>query len=269
MKDLADSHCHLFFNFFTDDLDDVLRRAWENGVTHILIPGIDLETSQQAVNLSEKHPNLFAAVGVHPNDALGWQTDSLDRLKELADHPKVKAIGEIGLDYYRITTPPELQRKVLKAQLELAADLKKPVVIHNRQAFTDLWSLLKKWQADLAWVGNPLSQAPGVLHSFEENLAQALQAIEQHFFIGIGGPVTFRNATMSQEVAKCVPLDHILLETDAPFLTPHPHRGHRNEPSYVIFIAEKIAELRAQSLPVVAEATTQNANRLFAWGVTA
>ncbi len=212
---------------------------------------------------------MFAAVGVHPNDALGWQADSLEKLKRLAEHPKVMAIGEIGLDYYRDTTPPEVQRKVLEAQLELAADLKKPVVIHNRQAFNDLWPLLKQWQADLSRVGNPLSQAPGVLHSFEGDLTQALQAIEQHFYIGIGGPVTFRNAAMSQEVAKCIPLDHILLETDAPFLTPHPHRGHRNEPSYVIFIAEKIAELRALSAPVVAEATTQNANRLFAWGAAA
>jgi TatD DNase family protein len=179
------------------------------------------------------------------------------------------AIGEIGLDYYRNNAPRALQRKVLEAQLELAAGLRKPVVIHNRQAFSDLWPMLKDWQAGLAKTNNPLSQAAGVLHSFEGDLASGLQVIEGHFYIGIGGPVTFRNAEMRQEVAKGVALEHILLETDAPFLTPHPHRGQRNEPAYVIFIAEKISELRAQSLPVIAEVTTQNANRLFAWGAAA
>lgn len=266
---LVDSHCHLFFNLFTDDLDEVLSRAWENGITRILMPGIDLETSQQVVALSEKHPNLFAAIGVHPNDAMSWQAGSLEELRKLAEHPKVIAIGEIGLDYYREKAPQALQRKVLEAQLELAASLKKPVVIHNRQAFTDLWPVLKTWQASLVRTGNPLGQAPGVLHAFEGDLSTALEVVEQHFFIGIGGPVTYKNAAARQEVAKGVALEHILLETDAPFLPPHPHRGQRNEPSYVIFIAEKIAQLRAQSLQAVAEATTQNANRLFAWGAAA
>jgi TatD DNase family protein len=266
---LVDSHCHLFFNLFIDDLDLVLRRAWDGGITRILMPGIDLETSRQVIALAEKHPNLFAAVGVHPNDALGWQPGSLAQLKEMAQHPKVVAIGEIGLDYYRDNTPQALQREVLAAQLELAASLGKPVVIHNRQAITDLWPVLKDWQAALVQAGNPLGQAPGVLHSFEGTQEMAFQAIERHFYIGIGGPVTFRNAVDRQEVARALPLAHILLETDAPFLTPHPHRGQRNEPSYVIFIAEKIAQLRAQSLQVVAEATTQNANRLFAWGAAA
>jgi TatD DNase family protein len=265
----VDSHCHLFFNLFNDDLDQVLRRAWDGGITRILMPGIDLETSRQVITLSEKHPNLFAAIGVHPNDAVSWQKGSLDELKELAGHPKVVAIGEIGLDYYRDNTPQALQREALAAQLELAARLGKPIVVHNRQAFSDLWPLLKDWQAALERSGNPLSQAPGVLHSFEGTQAMALQAIERHFYIGIGGPVTFRNAAERQEVAKGIPLTHILLETDAPFLTPHPHRGQRNEPAYVIFIAEKIAQLRDQSLQFVAEATTQNANRLFAWGAAA
>ena len=266
MKALVDSHCHLFFNLFEDDLDAVITRARENGITRILVPGIDLETSQQAVALSEKYANLFVAVGVHPNDAMGWQADNLVRLRELAKHPKVVAIGEIGLDYYRNKTPQALQLEALKAQLELAASLQKPVVIHNRQAFSDLWPVLEDWQASLTQAGNPLSQAPGVLHSFEGDLAMALRAIEQHFYIGIGGPVTFKNAATRQEVAKGIAMEHILLETDAPYLTPHPHRGQRNEPSYVIFIAEKIAELRALSLQAVAETTTQNANRLFAWG---
>jgi TatD DNase family protein len=265
----VDSHCHLFFNSFNDDLDQVLRRAWDGGITRILMPGIDLETSRQVIALSEKHPNLFAAVGVHPNDAVGWPTGSLVELKRLAEHPKVVAIGEIGLDYYRNNTPQALQREVLAAQLELAASLGKPVVVHNRQAFSDLWPVLKDWQTALEGSGNPLSQAPGVLHSFEGTQAMALQAIERHFYIGIGGPVTFRNAADRQEVAKDIAIEHILLETDAPFLTPHPHRGQRNEPSYVIFIAEKVAQLRAQSLHFVAEATTQNADRLFAWGAAA
>jgi TatD DNase family protein len=269
LEALVDSHCHLFSNLFADDFDEVLSHAWENGITRILMPGIDLETSEQVVALSERYPNLYAAVGVHPNDAQGWQKDSQARLGSLAAHPKVVAIGEIGLDYYRNHAPQALQRKILEAQLELAADLRKPVVIHNRQAFTDLWPILKDWQAGLAQTHNPLSQAAGVLHSFEGDLPSALMATGLKFHIGIGGPVTFRNALVSQEVAKGIALEDILLETDAPFLTPHPHRGQRNEPSYVIFIAKKISELRAQSLDVVAEVTTQNANRLFAWGAAA
>jgi TatD DNase family protein len=265
----VDSHCHLFFNSFIDDLDQVLRRAWDSGITRILMPGIDLDTSRQVIALSEKHPNLYAAIGVHPNDAVDWQAGWLAELTDLAGHPKVVAIGEIGLDYYRNNTPQALQRQVLAAQLEMAASLGKPVVIHNRQAFSDLWPILADWQAALERSENPLSQAPGVLHSFEGTQAQAFQAIQRNFYIGIGGPVTFRNATQRQELAQGIALEHLLIETDAPFLTPHPHRGQRNEPSYVILIAEKIAQLRNQSLHSVAEATTHNANWLFAWGAAA
>ncbi len=266
---LVDTHCHLFFNSFQDDLEGILDRAWQIGIDRILMPGIDLETSRQCLALSERHTNLFAAVGVHPNNATTWQAGSLEELHRLAQHPKVIAIGEIGLDYYRDSTPQTLQREVFAAQLELAADLGKPVIIHNRQAFHDLWPMLSNWQATLAQSNHPLSQAPGVLHAFEEDLAAAMQVTGQHFSIGIGGPVTFRNAKVRQEVAKGAPLEKILLETDAPFLAPDPHRGQRNEPSYVIFIAKKIAELRAQPLSVIEEVTTQNANQLFAWRVAA
>ncbi len=268
MSRLIDTHCHLNFNLFQTDLANVLERAWENGIERILIPGIDLETSRRAVELSEMHPKLFSAVGIHPSEAGSWDKNSLSQLIELAQHPKVVAFGEIGLDYYRDLAPRDLQIEVFQAQLELASDLEKPVIIHNRQAIEDIWPLLYEWQAGLNRKEIKTAMRPGVLHSYEGTIKLALKASQLNFAIGIGGPVTFRNAPERQLLASSIPLSGMVLETDAPFLTPHPHRGERNEPAFISLIAEKIADLNNKTLDQIAKITSDNADRLFAWGAT-
>jgi TatD DNase family protein len=269
---LIDTHCHLDFNYFDKDRDQVLERAWEAGVRRIVNPSIDLESCERILSLAESEPRVFAAVGVHPNDAQVWEAGTLDRLREMAKHPQVVAIGEIGLDYYWDTTPPELQHEIFQAQLELAAELNLPVILHtrnksgeDRRAMADMLERLGRWQAGLQAAGSPLAERPGVLHSFSDGLEPALRAAGHNFYIGITGPVTFRKASELREVAAALPLERLLLETDAPFLTPHPHRGERNEPAYVSFVAEKIAEIHGLPLEAVAQATTGNAGRLFNW----
>lgn len=267
MEFLSDTHCHLNLNIFQDELADFLDRASAAGVDRILVPGIDLETSRVAVSLAESHANLFAAVGVHPGDASTWQEDTLAILRELARRPKVVAIGEIGLDYYRDRSPRPLQREVFQAQLALAAELDLPVVIHNRDSFDDLWNDLSAWQEHCASAGLPRAQKPGVLHSFDGDLAVAQMAINKGFYLGISGPVTFKNAQARQEVVSALPLDRLLIETDAPYLTPHPYRGRwPNEPAYVEYVATKIAELHQQPVEAITLQTWENAAQLFDWG---
>lgn len=262
---LTDTHCHLYFQDYSDDLDEVLDRACDQGVKRILIPGIDLETSRQAVELAEKHPRLFAAVGVHPNDALSWKDNTEDELRKLAAHPKVLAIGEIGLDFYRDRTPKTWQITVFRLQLALAAEVGLPVVIHSRQAIEELWPFLQIWQEQLAESNSPLSHRPGVLHSFDENFVWARKAIDKNFFIGISGPVTLRKAVVKHELVRHTPLTSLLIETDSPFLTPHPFRGRRNEPAHTTYIADRIADLKQTNRQTVLEQTYANAVSLFSW----
>ncbi len=267
MVRLTDTHCHLNLDQFQPDLPAILERAWEQGLERILIPGIDIETSRQAVALAERYPNLYAAVGVHPGNASSWNENTLPALRDLIQHPKVKAVGEIGLDYYRDRSPRALQRDIFRKQIELAAEVGLPVVIHNRKLLDDLWTELSAWQTRLTERHSALARHPGVLHSYDGDLTTAQQAIAQGFFIGISGPVTFKNAPERQKLVSELPLDHILIETDAPFLTPHPYRGRRNEPAYVALVAEKVAELHQLPLKTVTEAAWMNADALFHWGV--
>lgn len=267
MPGFCDTHCHLDFHAFEADRPEVLERARQAGVERILIPGIDLAGSRAALALVEQDERLFLAAGVHPNSALTWQADSAETLRSLAAHPRVAALGEIGLDYYRDHAPRPVQRQVFVEQLRLAAELGLPVVIHNRQATEDLLAILADWHAGLVAGGSPLAGRPGVLHSYGEALEPARQALAMNFFIGITGPVTFKNAPELQGVVRELPLEALLIETDAPFLTPHPHRGRRNEPAYVAWVAQKIAQLQNRPLEAVARQTTHNAARLFGWGV--
>lgn len=264
----TDTHCHLYLPVFQTDLDSVLERAWAAGLTRILLPGIDLETSRQAIQLSERDPRLFAAVGVHPNDCANWNAASLAELRALAAHSKVVAIGEIGLDYYWEETEHELQAQVLREQLDLAAECNLPVVIHSRQSWNDLWEILQRWQRDLASQGAALAASPGVLHSFEGDAGQARQAVEHNFLLGISGPVTFKNARGRQDMVADTAVEFLLTETDAPYLTPDPFRGRRNEPAHVVRITDKIAELHQQRLERTARITSKNASRLFRWDDT-
>ena len=270
---LTDTHCHLYFNKFDDDRDEVIARAAKEGVTRILVPGITLETSLAAIKLAESHPIVYAAIGIHPTDALTWTDTSKGELLALAQNSRVKAIGEIGLDYYWDRAPHGLQKEVLQDQLSLAEELDLPVVLHLREkddaphgtCADDLLSMLSKWVASLRSRKNSLAKHPGVLHSFSGTIETAQKAIQLGFMIGVTGPVTFKNASQRREVIASILPEHLLIETDAPFLAPHPKRGRRNEPAYVRFVAEKVAELHNQTPRAFAEITTANAARLFNW----
>jgi TatD DNase family protein len=262
----TDTHCHLDFHRFNEDRGQVINRAWKNGLVWILNPAIDLDTGQAAIDLAKSYPGkIAAAVGIHPNYGKPWTAELLPALREQASAPEVVAIGEIGLDYYRQHTPFDQQRMMFREQLNLAEELSLPVIIHNRESTGDLMTILTEWHAGLACTGHPLAERPGTLHSYSADLETAQAAMAMNFYLGITGPVTFTNAPDRKAVVRNLPLDHLLLETDAPYLTPHPHRGKRNEPAYIPLIAEEIARLHNVSPKEVAEITTLNAQRLFHW----
>lgn len=274
---LTDTHCHLDFNKFDDDREAVIQRALEAGVERILVPSLELESSRAIVELAHSHPSLFAAVGFHPTDLDGWNEESVENLRNLVHSAdKVIAIGEIGLDYYWVKEPEKQarQRHILKEQLRLAREAGLPVIIHMReaddawfgQASIDLLEILTEWQGGLAAENHPLAEKPGVLHSYNGNLETAQKAIRHNFYIGITGPVTYKNAEEKRQIIRQLPLERLLIETDAPFLTPVPHRGRRNEPAFVTHIADKIAEIHMTTREQVAQITSANANLLFGWG---
>jgi TatD DNase family protein len=289
---LTDTHCHLDLDKFDLDREAVIQRALDAGVNRILIPSLDLDSSHAAIRLAEAHPIVFAAVGFHPTDLEQWKDSSIDDLRAVAMESsgpplqiekqasrlqnKIVAIGEIGLDYYWVKEPERrtFQHVTLKQQLHLAQEVNKPVVIHMReendawfgQASVDLLEILSEWHQRLKTESHPLVERPGVLHSFNGNLETAQQALSLNFFIGVTGPVTYKNADEKRQILRQVPLTHLLIETDAPYLTPVPHRGKRNEPAFVAHIADKIAEIHMTTREQVAEITTANAARLFGWG---
>lgn len=253
---LIDTHCHLDFERFNEDRDAVVQRAADAGVTHIVVPALDLENCRTVLALADKYEGVFAAVGIHPNSSASWQDSWVGVLRDLARHPKVVAIGEIGLDYYWAKSPKAVQQRALGMQLELAAELKLPVIIHNRESSTDVIQLL----GESPLVGRT---NPGVLHSFSGDWETAVSALDLGYYLGFTGPVTFKKADDLRDIAKRVPDDRILVETDAPFLTPHPYRGKRNEPAYVAYVAERLAKERGGETAVFARQTTANARRLF------
>ncbi len=263
---LVDTHCHLDFDAYREDVGEVINRAREVGVKRILIPAIDLESSERILQLTERHSDVYAAVGIHPNSATHWNSSSGSRLAAFAQHPNVVAVGEIGLDYYRDRAPQGLQRQVLEHQLQVAQDLDLPLVIHVRNAdrsdrscIIDVLQILQEWKVESR------SDRLGVLHSFSGNAKEAGRAVDLGFYVGITGPVTFKNAHTLREVVSSIPLRRLLIETDGPFLTPHPHRGQRNEPAYVQYVAQRIAEVKGETVRGVAQTTTENADRLFQW----
>ena len=273
---LTDTHCHLDYNKFDPDRDVVIARAKESGLIRILVPGLEQRSSKEAVRLADSNSMIYAAVGFHPTDLENFAKAALEEVKELARHSKVVAIGEIGIDYYWIKEEEKraFQREVLKQQLAFAKLVNKPVVIHMReendvwfgQASADLLDILSKWHNELRVQNHPLVEKPGVLHSFNGNLETAQKAIELHFYIGVTGPVTYKNAEEKRNIIKQLPMTKLLIETDAPFLTPVPYRGKRNEPAFVTYIADKIAEIHMTTREEVAQITTANAARLFGWG---
>lgn len=253
---LVDTHCHLDDDSFTGDIEDVVARAAEAGVVRIIVPAIDRANIQAVLDLASRFEGVFGAVGIHPNSAANWRDEWLVDLRLAAGHPKVVAIGEIGLDYYWDKTPARVQQQAFRAQLDLAAELSLPVIIHNRDAAADLIRELAT---------SPLNgrERPGVLHSFSADWSVAEAALEMGFYLGFTGPLTYKKADSLREIAARAPLDRVLIETDAPYLTPHPFRGRRNEPAYVRLVAERLAELRGLSLEEIAHITTANAEWLF------
>lgn len=261
---LIDTHCHLDFEAFDVDRINVLERARQIGVQKILNPGIDLASSQDAIRLAETNEMVFAAVGLHPNSP-NIDEYKLEQIKKLSEHPKVVAIGEIGLDYYREYNDRNLQKNIFYQQLKLAAELKLPVIVHNRQADEDIEDILQEWCEQLTNMNSPLVGRPGVLHSFSSGYNFAQRMIQRDFFIGISGPITFKNAVDIRQLVESLDLGKILIETDAPFLTPYPYRGKRNEPGHVIYIAKKIAEIHKLNVEEIASITNRNAGILFNW----
>ena len=250
---LVDTHAHLDSARFNNDREEVISRSLAAGVHAIITVGSDLDSSRKAVALAQQHPCVYAAVGIHPHEAARVGNDDLAELARLSEHQAVVAVGEIGLDFYRNLSPADRQREMFIAQLELARQRDKPVIIHDRQAHAETMSTLRDKAQGLG----------GVLHCFSGDWNMAMQAAEIGFCISFAGPVTFRNARRLQHLVRELPLDRMLIETDCPYLAPHPHRGQRNEPAYVRLVADKIAALKEVPFEQVAEITTANASRLF------
>jgi TatD DNase family protein len=250
---MIDSHCHLDFQAFDGRRDQLLEEARAAGVQLIINPGVDLDSSVRSVALSENSPMVYAAVGIHPHDSTTFDDRALAELRRLAVNPKVVAIGEIGLDYYRNLSPRDQQRRAFRCQLELATELGQPVIIHTREAFDETVAIVREHAATL--VG-------GVFHCFPGNIEDAYQVIDLGFCVSVGGAITFPNSRMSR-LAADVPSDKLILETDAPFLTPEPFRGKQNQPAHVRFVYEKVAELRGAPFSEVETTVDRTCRKLF------
>ena len=259
---IIDTHCHPQFPQYDADRDEMIRRALDGGIGMICV-GTDYEMSQKAIELAAAHDTMWASVGLHPNDNLGEQYDQ-SSYEKLAGHPKVVAIGEVGLDYYRTTDDEKkkFQSERFEQQIELAIRLRKPLIIHCRDAHADMVEILKANSYKL--------QAGGVIHSFTGTYADATKYVELGLYIGLNGIITFPPSHKASEghgafleAVQKIPLEHILLETDAPYLTPEPHRGKRNEPAYVTHVAEQVARLQRISVERVVEQTSRNAGEFF------
>jgi TatD DNase family protein len=253
---LIDTHCHFNHERFALDLPECLERAEMAGVRQMVVVGYNLESSEQAVALAERYaPVLFAAVAVHPHDACHWNAATADRLRELAANPRVVAIGEIGLDFHYDFSPRPDQDTAFRAQLALAQEVGLPVIIHCREAYPETLAAL---------AAEGIERIGGVMHCWAGTPSEAEQAVGLGMYLGFGGTLTFKNAESTREAARAIPLERLLVETDAPYLAPVPHRGQRNEPAYTRLVAEKLAELRGLAFPDLAALTTANAQKLFA-----
>ena len=251
---LFDTHVHLNADQFEGDLDEVIERAKEAGVEYMVVVGFDRVTIPKALKIAEENEKIYAAVGWHPVDAIDMTEEDLKWIEQLASHPKVVAIGEMGLDYHWDKSPKDIQKEVFRKQIALAKRVKLPIIIHNREATEDIVQILEEENA---------KEVGGIMHCFSSTPEVAERCLNMNFYISLGGPVTFKNAKEPKEVAKAVPLEKLLIETDCPYLAPHPYRGKRNEPAYVKLVAEKIAELKEISLEELGKRTTENAKKLF------
>lgn len=248
-----DTHAHLDDRQFELDREEVILRAQASGITNMINIGHTEESSKNAVNIASKYPFIYATVGIHPHDAKDCTKSTWDLLQRLAQNPKVVAWGEIGLDYYRDFSPRDIQQKVFIHQLELANEVGLPIVIHNRDAHGDILQIIKKYPPE----------AGGVFHSYSGSWEMAKELLAMGFYLSFSGPLTYKNARHTPEVAANVPLDRFVVETDCPYLTPDPNRGKRNEPAYVREVLKKLAELKGIPVEKAAEFSSANAKKLF------
>lgn len=253
MYNLFDSHCHLDDRRFDHDRTDIIRHFEDDGVRFVLNPGANLATSQKGLALAQCYPEIYAAVGTHPHDCDQVDEALIETYRLMAQDPKVVAIGEMGLDYYYVKDNKDIQKRAFELQMDLAEDLGLPVIIHMRDSTQDTLEILKKYEG----------RVKGVLHCFSEAVEVAQQAVAMGYKLALGGVVTFKNARKTVEVAKWIDLDHLMVETDAPYLAPHPYRGKRNQPAYTQFIVEKIAAIKDMDPQALANITCKNAMDLF------
>ena len=251
---LIDTHSHIDMDNYKDRFEEVLKTAFEYGVEKIVIPGVEPSGIERILSLCEKYENIYGAVGIHPEEVNYFDENSEKLLKEYLKHEKIIAVGEIGLDYYWDKSQTEKQKEIFEKQILIAKEAKKPVLVHDREAHQDTFEILKKTNA---------AEIGVVMHCFSGSPEFAAECVKEGFYIALGGVTTFKNAKKAKEVAKTVPLDRLLLETDAPYMTPVPYRGKENQPAYVKFVAQEIANLRNISFEEVAKATTENAQRLL------
>ncbi len=257
---IVDTHAHLDMDSLEKDRAEVIARALESGVSRIITIGIDLESSKKAIKLAEAYAEILAAVGFHPHTAATVKEEDMANLAQIADHPRVVAIGEVGLDFYRNLSSREAQISVLKQQLELAVRLNLPVVIHCRQAEKDMLALLHDWTS---YYKEPKGQPRGVIHCFSGDINTARQYLHMGFFISFGAYIGYPSSRHIYNVIRSIPQDRLVVETDCPFLPQQGHRGQRNEPAYLPLTVKLLAEIREVSPEIVARETTQNAHRLF------
>lgn len=254
---LVDSHAHLDGGQFANDLDATVERATANGISHILTIGCDLESSAKSIAVAEKYENIFAAVGVHPHDATEINEEALAKLLSMLAHPKVVALGEIGLDYYRDRSPRDIQRTAFRQQIRLAKEVGKPIIVHDRDAHDEVIQILKEENA---------SEVGGVLHCFSGDLEMAKQCLELGFYLSFTGTITYPKNEVIRNIIAEIPIDRMLVETDCPYLSPQKFRGKRNEPAYVRYTAEKLADIKGLTIEDVARVTSRNCHDLFGFG---
>lgn len=251
---LIDTHVHLNAEQYNEDLEAVIGRARDNGIEKMVVVGCDRESIERTMEMIDEYDDIYGVIGWHPVDAIDCTDDDLRWIEELSKHEKIVGIGETGLDYHWDKSPKDVQKELFRKQIALAKRVNLPIIIHNRESTADCVEILKEEDAH---------EVGGIMHAFSADERTADEIIAMNFYVSLGGPVTFKNAQLPKDIAVHVPLDRLLVETDAPYLTPHPYRGKRNEPAHVKLVAEKIAELRNISYEALCQATTENAERLF------
>jgi TatD DNase family protein len=253
-----DTHAHLFYPNFNGEIDEIIKRAKDAAVDYILVPGTDLASSVQAIELSKKYDMIYATVGIHPHDTKEWNDSLIDKIEQLANNEKVVAIGEIGLDYYYDFSPKDVQKKAFEAQIELALKLKLPIIVHNREADTDVMAIIRNYKD---------TGLRAQFHCFAGTIEDARELVELRHYISFTGNITFKKAETLRKIVSRIAPENLLLETDSPFMTPIPHRGERNEPSYIKLVADQIAAIHKLTTEDIARTTSYNAYKLFGIGM--